>query len=176
MEGGGKWENTGRTLPEKPCGILFTWRGGGGGEAMGSRIGGRIAPDLDKVLLPQRADTSGDKRHSETFPACSQFRNEMSLGQAVPSTRRGPTARRGGAGSDADASPTSGGLFPTIRCRGVRREKLRLRLPQKSLAGLPASSLAEPWSSTHQASSLNVHWLQETLGWFQSRGKSTGLG
>ena len=56
----------------------------GGGHAMGSRFGGRIAPDLNKVLLPRRADTSGDQRHSETFPACSRFQNEMSLSQAVP--------------------------------------------------------------------------------------------
>lgn len=54
------------------------------GGATGSRFEGRIAPDLDKVLLPRRADTSGDQRHSETFPACPRFRNEMSLSQAVP--------------------------------------------------------------------------------------------
>lgn len=72
---GGEWENTGRTLPEKPCGILFTW---------GEPLWGPIAPDLDKVLLPRRADTSGDQTHSETFPACPRFQNELSLGQEVP--------------------------------------------------------------------------------------------
>lgn len=56
----------------------------GGGRAVGSRFGGQISPDLDKVLLPRRADTSGDQRHSETFPACPQFWNEMSISQEVP--------------------------------------------------------------------------------------------
>lgn len=80
MRGRGEWENTGRTLPEKPCGILFTWRGGSNGET----LQGQIAPDLDKVLVPQRADTSRDQRHSETFPARPQFWNEMSFSLAVP--------------------------------------------------------------------------------------------
>lgn len=87
-EGGGRSGGMGKhrqdSAGETARDPVYMGVGGGGGRRWGDASRGRIAPDLDKVLLPWRADTSGDQRHSETFPACPRFRNEMSLSQAVP--------------------------------------------------------------------------------------------